>query len=166
MKVPSWTTVALVAVGLAATTGCSDQAQALAERQSAVASAGATVMPFDLDATTHVFTDTGFGGVQKVVADNPADAVTIEQIRLHLAGEAEKFRAGDFSDPQAIHGEAMPGSAVLRQRYADITIELTNIESGATLTYRTGDAAVIAAIHDWFNAQTVDHGKHAEHTQQ
>ena len=46
-------------LGLAA---CSD-GEDLAERQAAVAEAGADVMPFDLDATTHVFTTTDNGGI-------------------------------------------------------------------------------------------------------
>ena len=43
---------------------CGSDDQALADRQQAVAEAGAEVMPFNLDATTHVFTDTPTGGIQ------------------------------------------------------------------------------------------------------
>ena len=88
--------------------GSSDE---LTQRQESVAAAGAQVMPFDLDATTHIFTDTDTGGIQDVVADDPTDVANIEMIEQHLAEEAAKFRTGDFSDPESIHGSTMPGSA-------------------------------------------------------
>ena len=81
----------------------------MTERQAMVAEAGRDVMPFDLDATTHIFEKTEQGGVQQVVADDPDDAATIEQIRSHLAEQAERFAQGDFHNPQMIHGAAMPG---------------------------------------------------------
>ena len=119
-------------------------------------------MPFDLDETTHIFSSTDTGGIQDVVADDSADTVTIDQIRLHLAEEADKFTSGDFSDPEAIHGPAMPGLAILKDRYEEIEIDLTETSLGASLQYTAQDPDLVAAIHDWFSAQTSDHGSHAE----
>ncbi len=148
---------------LAASAACGSDADSdLAARQALVAEAGAQVMPFDLDQTTHIFTNTETGGIQDVVADDPSDSATIDQIRLHLAEEADKFATGDFSDPEQIHGPAMPGLATLKDRYAEIEIDLTQTNIGATLRYVTQDADLVAAIHDWFAAQTSDHGSHAE----
>ncbi len=93
-------------------TSCSNSNQ-LADRQTAVAAAGAEVMPFDLD---------------------------------------------------AIHGEAMPGLAALKDRYDEIDVQLLVGNIGATLTYTTSEPELVQAIHDWFEAQTSDHGGHAEHT--
>lgn len=143
-----------------ASCGSSDD---LAERQEAVAAAGAEVMPFDLDATTHIFTDTDSGGIQEVIADDPADSESIEQIAQHLTEEAAKFQAGDFSDPEAIHGESMPGLAILKDRFDEIDVQLVVGETGSTLTYTASEPELIQAIHDWFTAQTTDHGDHAEH---
>ncbi len=151
----------VAAVTVLAFTACGSDDPALADRQQAVAEAGADVMPFNLDATTHVFTDTSTGGIQDVIADDPADEANIELIRLHLADEATKFRAGDFSDPEAIHGSAMPGLATLKERFADISVEVVETEVGATITYGSDDAVVVDAIHDWFAAQSTDHGDHA-----
>lgn len=151
----------LAGVTVLAFTACGSDDQTLADRQQAVAEAGADVMPFNLDATTHVFTDTSTGGIQDVIADDPADESNIELIRLHLADEATKFRAGDFSDPEAIHGSAMPGLATLKERFADISVEVVETEVGATITYGSDDAVVVDAIHDWFAAQSTDHGDHA-----
>ena len=151
--------LALVAVA----TACgSDAGSDLAVRRAQVAEAGTQVMPFDLDQTTHIFTNTETGGIQDVVADDPSDVETIDQIRLHLAEEADKFATGDFSDPEEIHGSTMPGLATLKDRYDEIEIDLTQTAVGATLQYGTQDEDLVAAIHDWFSAQTSDHGSHAE----
>jgi len=155
----------LAALAVLAFAACGSDDQALADRQEAVAESGAEVMPFDLDATTHVFTDTLTGGTQDVIADDPSDATNIDLIRLHLEDEATKFRAGDFSDPEAIHGSAMPGLATLKERFADISVDLVETEIGATITYGSDDAVVVEAIHDWFAAQSSDHGDHAEHAE-
>jgi len=154
----------LASVGLIAVlTGCGSSDAELAERQEAVADIGAEVMPFDLEATTHVFTDTATGGIQDVVADDPTDDANISLIREHLEDEAAKFQAGDFSDPEAIHGPDMPGLVTLKDRYDEIAVDLSSTESGATITYVASDPALVQAIHDWFQAQTTDHGDHAEH---
>ncbi len=137
----------------------------LTQRQESVADAGAQVMPFDLDATTHIFTDTEAGGIQQVVADDPNDDANIEMIGQHLAEEAAKFRTGDFSDPESIHGAAMPGLSVLKERYQEVGVEVSVGDNGATLTYTATEPVVIDAIHDWFAAQASDHGGHAEHSE-
>ncbi len=45
------------------------------DRQAEVATRGAEVVPFDLEATTHRFRDTPTGGRHTVVADDPGDHV-------------------------------------------------------------------------------------------
>ncbi len=133
-----------------------------ATREEVVADRGAPVMGFDLDRTTHRLTPTEFGGVQAVLADDPNDAQQIELIRDHLADEADRFRRGDFDDPAHIHGDAMPGLAVLRREHEHLDVRFAQTDSGATITYRSDDAVVVDAIHDWFAAQVHDHGGHAE----
>ena len=139
--------------------GCGSDGSELAQRQAQVAEAGVQVMPFNLDATTHIFTETPTGWIQDVIADDPADTASIELIREHLREEADKFRRGDFSDPAQIHGPDMPGLRTLQQRFTDITVALSDSQDGATLTYETADSELVAAIHDWFDAQTTDHGE-------
>lgn len=157
------TLTCLATATLLTLTACGSGDPDLAERQQAVAEAGAEVMPFDLDATTHIFTNTATGGIQDVVADDSDDKANIDLIGQHLESEAVKFRVGDFSDPEAIHGSGMPGLATLKERYSDIAVLLTDTDEGATIEYRTDDPELVSAIHDWFEAQTVDHGNHAQH---
>ncbi|MDA1028472.1 MAG: hypothetical protein O3B41_05395 [Bacteroidetes bacterium] len=64
-------------------TGCrSSQQSQLADRQAEVAEKGTEVMPFDLDASTHIFKKTLEGGVQQVLADSN-DSEDVRLIREH-----------------------------------------------------------------------------------
>lgn len=130
-------------------------------REALVAERGARVMPFSLDATTHVFDATRTGGVQRVVAHDPRDARQIGLIRGHLRKEAAAFRRGDFGDPASIHGESMPGLATLEAGYERIDVIYRDRADGAQITYRTGDRALAGAVGDWFAAQLRDHGADA-----
>jgi hypothetical protein len=131
------------------------------ERLAAVAERGVGVMPFDLDRTTHVFQATPDGGVQQVIADDPSDTSQIALIRSHLGEEAGKFRRGDFGDPAAIHGAMMPGLAQLQQGFAAVDVTYSDLPDGAQIRYTARDTAMVAALHDWFQAQLSDHGGHA-----
>ncbi|HYN96186.1 MAG TPA: hypothetical protein VES42_20270 [Pilimelia sp.] len=133
-----------------------------AARQSAVASRGASVMPFDLERTTHRFVKTVAGGVQTVVADAPTAADQVVLVQRHLQGEADRFRRGDFTDPARIHGDAMPGLATLRESAGRLTVTYQATADGGRITYASTERAVVAALHAWFDAQVGDHGAHAE----
>ncbi|WAU82802.1 aspartate carbamoyltransferase [Streptomyces sp. Qhu-G9] len=132
------------------------------DRQETVAERGQTVMPFDLEQTTHHFTPTKTGGVQDVVADQPDDTKQVGLIRTHLQQEAKAFSQGDFGDPAQIHGNSMPGLAELQKGYERIEVRYRERPEGATLTYATDEPALVDALHDWFKAQLSDHGDHAE----
>jgi hypothetical protein len=140
---------------------CGGDGNALAERQDAIAERGAQVMPFDLDSTTHTFTDTEDGGVQTVTADDPDDDDQIQLIRAHLREERDKFARGDFEDPAAIHGHDMDGVAELAAGYRDIAVTYTDLPDGGRLTYTTGRPDLVDAVHAWFARQVIDHGSHA-----
>jgi hypothetical protein len=134
----------------------------LAERQDAVAERGAGVMPFDLEATTHRFDPTDDGLVQTVVADDPGDGANVALVREHLAAEAERFAAGDYGDPAAIHGDDMPGLAELESGADRIAVAYAESAAGGRITYTTADAALVDALHRWAEAQVMDHGAHAD----
>jgi hypothetical protein len=55
----------------------------------------------------------------------------------------------------------MPGLAALQAGAGRIDVQYRPRDEGAELTYTTDDAALITALHDWFAAQTSDHGQHA-----
>ena len=163
-------TAGITAAGVGAAVGAAlliggiqqDSGEARTGRQEAVAERGRTVMPFDLEQTTHHFTPTKTGGVQDVVADQPDDATQVSLIRTHLQQEAKAFSQGDFGDPAQIHGDSMPGLAELEGGYQRIEVRYRERPDGATLTYTTEEPALVDALHDWFEAQLSDHGDHAE----
>ena len=130
------------------------------ERQAEVAEAGEAVMPFDLDATTHIFEKVETGGVQRVVADTD-DPEQVSLIRSHLIEEAERFTRGDFHDPAMIHGDDMPGLHALVIGHDRVSIGYREIDRGAEITYESGDPELVEGIHLWFDAQVSDHGEHA-----
>ena len=130
-------------------------------RQDEVALKGATVMPFDLMRTTHFFDDTPAGGIETITANDSKDARQIALIRSHLAEEAKRFGRGDFSDPAKIHGQDMPGLAELARAGDKLQVKYRKSPAGASLSYASADAAVVAAVHAWFAAQRSDHAAHS-----
>ena len=153
----------LVAAAVALSSGCAagPSTAVPSDRQVEVAERGASVMPFDLERTTHRFAKTDTGGVQTVVADDARDTAQITLIQEHLTAEADRFRRGDFTDPARIHGNEMPGLATLRAHNGRIAIAYENTPDGARATYTTSDAELRNALHAWFDAQVSDHGPHA-----
>lgn len=138
-------------------------------REAEVAARGAVVMPFDLKATSHVFSKSRNGGLQQVLVRNPKDARQLRLVRSHLREIAGRFEKRDFSAPAQIHGEAMPGLAELTQaKPGEITIHYRDLPNGAQIRYATSNPALVTVLHQWFDAQLADHGAdamegHAEH---
>jgi hypothetical protein len=154
-------TVAALAVLTFAASACGGGSDSTTSRQDQVEARGATVMPFDQRRTTHVFHSTTTGGVQRVIAKDAGDAKQITLVRRHLRKEAARFGAGDFSDPMAIHGMTMPGLDALRRGAARVGVTYSTIARGAQITYTTAEPGLVTALHDWFDAQLMDHGSNA-----
>ncbi|MGT2455226.1 aspartate carbamoyltransferase [Cupriavidus basilensis] len=132
------------------------------QRQAEVARLGSDVMPFSLSATTHIFTKTSDGGTQRVVAKDASDTQQTKLVRQHLHDIQTQFLKGNFSGPSHVHGKGMPGLAELQSATpGKISITYKDVDGGAEVTYRTADAKLVSAIHDWFDAQVSDHGKDA-----
>jgi len=137
-------------------------AMADAQRQAEVANRGKDVMPFALAATTHIFTKSAEGGVQRVVTKKSSDKTQVKLVRQHLHEIRDQFLQGDFSGPSHIHGQEMPGLAELKAaKPGHIDIAYRDVKAGAELTYKTSDVFLVAALHQWFDAQLSDHGKDA-----
>lgn len=136
--------------------------QADSARQAEVAKRGSDVMPFSLAATTHFFTKTKDGGIQRVTARNTKDSAQTKLVREHLRDIQARFLKGDFSGPSHIHGEEMPGLAKLKAaKSGQIMIAYRDVKGGAELTYQTADTKLVEGLHNWFDAQVADHGTDA-----
>lgn len=154
-KLLSMVTASLIVLALPSIAGETTRQQSVAER-------GSKVMPFSLEATTHVFTKTPVGGFQEVVAKASKDADQVRLTREHLSAVAKKFAAGDFSAPEKIHGQDMPGLSALKQaKRSDIKVTYTPIDAGGKITFASSDPSLVHALHAWFDAQLSDHGHDA-----
>jgi hypothetical protein len=141
----------------------SEPAGADTPRQRQVEHLGQAVMPFDQRRALHVFRDLPDGGLQRVVAKNPRDGRQIGLVRAHLRDEARRFAHGDYGDPAAIHGMAMPGLAELERGYENVHVTYADVPGGGSIRYLSAEPRLIAALHRWFAAQSTDHGAHAMH---
>lgn len=122
---------------------------------------GASVMPFDLAKTTHIFRMTDTGGVQRVVIKDQAATGQVSLIQQHLQHEAEAFQRGNYADPASLHGADMPGLRELQAGAAQIKISYSALPTGAQITFETTDIHLVTAIHRWFGAQLSEHGADA-----
>ena len=132
------------------------------ERLNEVTQRGVHVMPFDLKQTNHLFIKTETGGVQQVIVRDPDNSEQIELIREHLTKISGQFSHGDFSDPEKIHGEDMPGLAALHTaKPGQLQVQYKELRDGGEITYSADDKTLVTAIHQWFDAQLADHGPDA-----
>lgn len=131
-------------------------------REALVEQRGRKIMPFDLEQTLHIFSKTDQGGLQQVITKNADNKQQIALIRAHLSKIAKQFNQGNFSAPAAIHGNNMPGLAVLKKaKPGELHVDYHELEKGAEISYSSSDAEIISAIRQWFDAQLSDHGRHA-----
>ncbi len=56
----------------------------------------------------------------------------------------------------------MPGLEELEAGAEEMDIRYSDLPDGAKIEYESGDPTLVAALHDWFDAQVSDHGNHAE----
>lgn len=131
-------------------------------RLDEVAERGAMVMPFSLDKTTHVFSKTESGGRQEIIAKDGKDTAQIQLIHQHLSALAQGFTQGNFTGPARIHGQTMPGLSTLQTAQpGQVKYTYEDLPDGGRIDYASDDPALIAAIHQYFDAQLSDHARHA-----
>ncbi|TAK60202.1 aspartate carbamoyltransferase [Methylobacter sp.] len=126
------------------------------------------LVPFSLNKTLETFTKTVHGGIQHIVAKSADDTKQIQLIQAHLQKLANEFAKGDFSMTERIHGSEMPGLTVLKTaKTDDIKFEYKALPNGAQIHYSTEYPQFVQALHQWFDAQKIEHGNEEipEHNQ-
>jgi hypothetical protein len=118
---------------------------------------GQMAMGFDQDKATHHFTLTATGGAIAVDANDPADQVTLSQIRVHLEEIAAAFGRGDFEKPLTTHGEVPPGVSGLQGHKDEIAYTFERTERGGIVRMTTSNADARSAIHDFLRYQIKEH---------
>ncbi len=118
-----------------------------------------SLLPYPADQTQSSFTKTVHGGVQHVIAKSANNIELIKLIQAHLLKLAEQFRKGDFSVTESMHGSHMPGLAQLKTaKPDDIKFEYRALENGGQIHYSSEYPQFVSALHEWFDAQTLEHG--------
>jgi len=123
-----------------------------------VARRGEKGMGFSQERTTHHFLLSSDGGSIQVTANDPADAVSRDQIRAHLAHIREMFAAGDFSIPMFVHDTTPPGVSTMKRRASAIGYSYEELPAGARVRISTADADARDAVHDFLRFQIEEHG--------
>ncbi len=117
---------------------------------------GKMAMGVDQTTSTHSFDALPDGGRIQLVRD-ANDTLGIAQIRAHLRLIQHAFEAGDFSTPQFVHMQTMPGTADMARLRSAITYSYSNVPRGGELVMRTSDSTALAAIHTFMGAQRSEH---------
>ena len=113
-------------------------------------------MGVDQSTSTHTFDALPDGGRIELLRD-VNDSLGIAQIRAHLRLIQHAFQAGDFSTPQFVHMQTMPGTAVMAQKRDLITYSYQDLPRGGEVEMETSDASALAAIHEFMGAQRMEH---------
>ena len=122
-----------------------------------VVSRGDHAMGFSHDTTTHHFRLYKSGGTIEVVANDPTDLQSRDQIRMHLSHITKKFSAGEFDVPMFIHDTTPPGAPTMSKLHDQIRYQLEETPQGATIKITTKNNEALNAIHDFLRFQISDH---------
>jgi hypothetical protein len=117
---------------------------------------GKMAMGVDQATSTHRFDALPDGGRIELLRDVD-DTLGIAQIRAHLQLIQHAFQAGDFSTPQFVHMQAMPGTAEMARKRDVIAYSYHELPRGGEVVMKTTDAQALAAIHAFMGAQRSGH---------
>ena len=114
-------------------------------------------MGFSQTKTTHHFLLTRDGGVIAVSANDTKDAVTRDQIRMHLTHVAHSFAEGDFDIPMFVHDQVPPGVPVMKKLAGDTTYLFKETDRGGRIVVSSGSPQAVQTIHDFLIFQIREH---------
>ena len=117
---------------------------------------GKQAMGVDQYTSTHRFDELPDGGTIRLVRDVD-DSVGVAQIRAHLRDVARAFGAGDFSTPEFVHMQTVPGTKVMAAKRASITYSVLAVPRGGELRITTHDSEALAAVHQFLAFQRAEH---------
>jgi hypothetical protein len=117
---------------------------------------GKQAMGVDQYTSTHHFDGQPDGGRIELQRDI-ADPAGVAQIRRHLQEIARAFSAGDFSTPDFVHMQQVPGTRVMAAKRAVITYTYRELPRGGEVRIVTTDPEAVAAIHEFLAFQRQDH---------
>jgi len=117
---------------------------------------GQMAMGVDQNASRHVFDDLPDGGRIELQADS-LDSTAIAAIRAHLSTIASAFEAGNFSTPDFVHSDRVPGTGVMAAKRSVIGYAFAELPRGGEVRITTHDAEALHAIHQFLAYQRQEH---------
>lgn len=149
-----------ICIGTIACSRTADLAEARAKEGDsafrAMQERGKMAMGVDQGTSTHRFDALPDGGRIQLMRD-VEDSVGINQIRAHLRLIQHAFQAGDFSTPQFVHMQTMPGTKDMARLRKAISYSYRDIPRGGEVDMHTSDSTALAAIHAFMGAQRTGH---------
>lgn len=124
---------------------------------AAVNERGDHVMGFSHEKTTHHFRLHADGGAIEVIANDPEDTASREQIRQHLTHIAQMFASGNFRAPTLIHDRVPPGVPTLQRMKTAASYRFEPIDRGGRIRITTKSPEALKAIHEFLRFQISDH---------
>lgn len=106
-----------------------------------------TLPPFD--PSLHIYQETLDGGNITIVAHGQKSTF-VAKIRSQLRTEEAAYARGDY--PQPAPGAKLQAVTTLHDGSARMTIRYSDIQDGGTIVFKSRDASLVAALHDWFAA--------------
>jgi hypothetical protein len=128
-----------------------------AQHLDGVNSRGDQAMGFSHARTTHHFRLTRDGGAIEVIANDPNDTESSDQIKSHLEHISRLFAEGDFTKPMFTHGKTPPGASAMTRLKSEIAYSYESTQRGGRVSMTTANAEALAAIHDFLRFQIQDH---------
>ena len=123
---------------------------------AAMQARGKVVMGVDQDTARHVFESLPDGGrieLQEAVNDTAA----VSHIRRHLEEIAQAFSRGDFTAPELVHLQTVPGTRVMAAKRGAISYRVAQLPRGAEVRITTADPDALAAVHEFLAFQRREH---------
>ena len=117
---------------------------------------GRQAMGVDQYTSTHHFNPLPDGGVIQLVRDVD-DTAGVATIRKHIRDIARAFASGDFSTPEFVHMQTVPGTKVMADRKTAISYTPHDVPRGAELRITTTDPEALKAVHEFLAFQRHEH---------
>ena len=114
-------------------------------------------MGFSQTATTHHFLLNSNGGVIQVEANDPADAASRNEIRMHLGHIAKAFKSGDFDIPMFVHDTVPPGMPEMKRLKKNIQYSFEKTPNGGRVVISSANQQAQEAVHKFLKFQIQEH---------
>jgi len=127
------------------------------DHSAGVDTRGDHAMGFSHEKSAHHFRLFPDGGEIDVIANEPDDNATRDEIRTHLSHIAEMFTDGNFEVPMFIHDTMPPGVLVKESKRTAISYLFEPTPAGGQVRIVTSDKDASGAIHHFLAFQIDDH---------